>query len=513
MIRKIIGPPGTGKTTELLRRLESSGAPWDRVAFLSLTKDAIAVARSRAFEKGATEKQLRYFRTQHSINRRLLNISPKQLVVNHYMDFIKQYRYRFSESLFDIKKPRKRESAETSDDFMMELYNKARSLRVDWQTLAEKTPSCRAFIFSIGQMVERYNTWKESQDIVDFFDLIEIGIDKELVPDVDVMFIDEAQDCSPLMFEQIKFWSEQIPTFYIAGDYNQAIYGFMGADAKLFKNFPADETIFLDKSFRLKKNIYDFAMKVIRRNEGEEGLAFTPMSDGGFIRQVPTIWSVAEGIKKIGKDKTFMLLARDQWGLGSAIKKLRQSGVPCGGSQANAAAVSLIRRRPEVITKFDLTVLLDSKLFPSKRSAADLSGYWEYGAKTKIKEKIEEGFSPIKTADISTIGGTPALKNALQSGDISIINLSAEELRYYDMVERDWAGRFDVVQSYSHHGSKGREADVIIVLEDVTKKVRELERWKETREEENRLWYVALTRAKDGLILVPASSAYSTTII
>jgi len=67
----ILGPPGTGKTHNLLNLVEQElarGTPPDKIAFVAFTKKAANEARDRAMEKFNLEEQhLPYFRTLHSL--------------------------------------------------------------------------------------------------------------------------------------------------------------------------------------------------------------------------------------------------------------------------------------------------------------------------------------------------------------------------------------------------------------------------------------------------------------
>ncbi len=70
-ITKIFGPPGTGKTTEVLRIMEEAlraGTEPERVAFLTFTREARAQGMDRArLQFGFPKVRLPYFRTLHSI--------------------------------------------------------------------------------------------------------------------------------------------------------------------------------------------------------------------------------------------------------------------------------------------------------------------------------------------------------------------------------------------------------------------------------------------------------------
>ena len=71
----ILGPPGTGKTHNLLNLVEqelAKGTPPDRIAFVAFTKKAASEARDRAMKKLNLEEQhLPYFMSNAESCRRL----------------------------------------------------------------------------------------------------------------------------------------------------------------------------------------------------------------------------------------------------------------------------------------------------------------------------------------------------------------------------------------------------------------------------------------------------------
>ena len=64
------------------------------------------------------------------------------------------------------------------------------------------------------------------------------------------MFIDEAQDLSPLQWKLYDKLKEKSKDVYLAGDDDQAIFAWAGADVKRFINEPAKEKV-LNKSKRI----------------------------------------------------------------------------------------------------------------------------------------------------------------------------------------------------------------------------------------------------------------------
>ena len=76
--------------------------------------------------------------------------------------------------------------------------------------------------------------FKKEKNLKDFNDLIEEFWLKETLNKFEALFIDEAQDLSLLQWEMVrKIWSRAEKT-YIAGDDDQAIFKWAGADVDHF---------------------------------------------------------------------------------------------------------------------------------------------------------------------------------------------------------------------------------------------------------------------------------------
>ena len=103
-----------------------------------------------------------------------------------------------------------------------------------------------------------YNHYKhpDINNLVDFTDMIhDIVQQPNKVPNFDVVFIDEAQDLSLLQWEMIKALQPHAKDIYIAGDDDQCIYKWSGADINHFLGIEGTHRV-LDKSYRLPKKIW-----------------------------------------------------------------------------------------------------------------------------------------------------------------------------------------------------------------------------------------------------------------
>ena len=80
MIRKILGPPGTGKTTKLIKYVKTFvklGTPIDKIGYFAFTTKAAneAVDRMLDAHPKLQKKDLKHFRTLHSLALRVLRKS------------------------------------------------------------------------------------------------------------------------------------------------------------------------------------------------------------------------------------------------------------------------------------------------------------------------------------------------------------------------------------------------------------------------------------------------------
>ena len=113
-------------------------------------------------------------------------------------------------------------------------------------------------------MVESYDNYKKNHLKMDWEDVKYKGLaDRIRFPENIVLMIDEAQDCNRLEWLVIKKLIDASKNVYIAGDDDQAIYGFKGGEVETFLNFKADKSTVLENSPRLNEKIWELAEAAI----------------------------------------------------------------------------------------------------------------------------------------------------------------------------------------------------------------------------------------------------------
>ena len=113
----------------------------------------------------------------------------------------------------------------------------------------------------IANELERY---KKEYSLLDFNDMISKFIKSSACPKFDTVFIDEAQDLSLMQWDMARTLMHRSEDAFIAGDDDQAIFRWAGADVDSFIT-QTGKLLNLTKSVRIPRKVHDYAIKIIGR--------------------------------------------------------------------------------------------------------------------------------------------------------------------------------------------------------------------------------------------------------
>lgn len=114
------------------------------------------------------------------------------------------------------------------------------------------------------------------------------------------LLVDEFQDISPIQYRLIREWNRDGKELFVIGDPDQSIYGFRGAAPGCFEalseEFPDTQVIRLVENYRSSAQVTEASCALISHNPGEERHLNAAAGNGLPVRIVRTGGKRAEGI-------------------------------------------------------------------------------------------------------------------------------------------------------------------------------------------------------------------------
>jgi len=477
----IYGPPGTGKSTELLGRmrryLKQGGHP-ARIGLISFTKVAAQELGRRA------NLQSPNICTLHSMAFRISGLIKDQ-VMN------KSKLFEFSKlSGIEISgaNPEEADYLSEGDEYLAlyQLHHATLQKKYSKTYLKSERPGdMQKFLhFCTG-----LNDFKEANGYVDFNDMIRLALDKP-TPELDVLFIDEAQDLSPLQWQLIYQWCKDISEVHVAGDDDQALYFWGGADpqglVKFEKKFNAERKV-LDQSYRVPSKVHSLAEKIINNVGQRVKKKYRPRAEMGQINHIADVNMIN---MEHGED--ILVLFRNHSLRENIEARLIELGLPylADSGRPGLLQSSLVRAiRTWNTLKQDWRIGRSSKIDLRNTNLNNLLR----NVKPLVKQKLEAGlFQEIQHYDWS-----------------EVIHASNNLISYFQKIitRFEYLSVEPTIHLSTIHGAKGREADRVILFNGLS--TRTYEAMLRDSDSEYRTFYVGVTRAKRQLDIVFGNNALS----
>jgi superfamily I DNA/RNA helicase len=501
-VTKIYGPPGTGKTTWLVGRLREeieSGVEIGRIAYLTHTRSASEVVAERT---GGTKNEHKWFRTVHSAACRRLELSKENIVdpIDH-RNFMKATGLR-------VISERDDDQIEyggwyVPDNFgpVLRAYDFARVTGVPLADVVKDMPAHPTLNAERrNYFLEKWEAFKTEHSLFDFADMLEKYLHSKIGPlPCDVVFLDEAQDLSNLQWKVFEKMIGDAKRVYMAGDDDQAIYGFMGGSEFGFLDYKADTDVVLQKSFRVPREIGERATRVIRRVQRRMEKNVEWREDGGIVQHVGLSVMNLPWRQWLDAKKSVLVLTRHRRGAADVSKDLKSIYVPHSlGKHALHVSAEARAMRDFLVVRDGGKVNWRQMVKMLERAGADADEARSAGLANKDAEVGREVAKKFAWGDPDW----PLLFAEVSKKDMERVRQIEQIIRRegLEVIDHD-----PLIQVMTMHASKGREADIVVLLPDCN----DLVVTNADKPTEIRLSYVALTRAKERvLVLSPRSSRW-----
>jgi len=487
----ILGPPGTGKTTTLLNLVDEfiqQGIRPKQIGYFSFTKKAATEAADRAAEKFGLDKEndLPFFRTLHSYAFNQLGMTKEKMMkTEDYKEFgqkcgipIRTANYSTEDGTFN------------SDNEYLTIINTARVKRLDLLEYYDSRKNIldieRSTLFLLAEELKRF---KKEKGLKDFTDLLEQFLEKEMLNKFEVLFIDEAQDLSLLQWDMVrKIWARASKT-YIAGDDDQAIFKWAGADVDHFIALKeeVDDIQTLNQSYRIPGGpIHELSQNIINKVQNRFDKEYKPRDEMGILKRYSDITQV-----DMSKGN-WLVLSSANYFLDDAKDLCEIQGWYYQFKGMNSVSLKLLLalnnweqwRKGELLNHLEIKNIyeyLGSSVVPGFQKGKTLHSDTKY----KIEEcQKDHGL-------ITSAVWFDAFEGLDPITETYIRNMRANG----EMINKNPRIKMSTI-----HGAKGGEADNVLLLQDLTGAA--IETFSHDPDELHRLFYTGATRAKRELHLL-----------
>jgi DNA helicase-2/ATP-dependent DNA helicase PcrA len=371
---------------------------------------------------------------------------------------------------------------------------------------------------AVAEIYQSYQDAKKKRRLVDFDDLLRLAARDLSVDPIYAqarrwrfrhLYVDEFQDVNPLQHRLLSEWLGPESTLCVVGDPNQAIYAWNGADARFLVDFdrwfPNGETVTLANNYRSTPEILAAANAVLSAGPSRL-LRLRANVASGRVPEVHVLADEVAEARAVARRCRDRRRPGDPWRMQAVLVRtnaqaavlaeaFKAAGVPFHVRGAGSLleqpevrqALDLLKRSTSV-TAFLTDLERDNHLDGTQAGEAGHPEGIDPTGPSLSDERLANLAELVRLGreylDLDPAGSTAAFTTWLRSTLLSEDPMGA-----------------DAVEMATFHAAKGLEWPIVHVagLEKGFVPIHHAEADPEALEEERRLLYVALTRARDEL--------------
>ena len=547
-IERHLGGPGTGKTRLILDRLTATkkefGLSVDEIGLCTFTRAGRQELSSRAAAEWGCEPEALtrhgWFRTAHSVAHRQCHVEDGQLlegaegaawigkalggnVVTRFDPKSREVRYVSSDGDKLLTK------SLAAWDLARANMSPLKTMLLRWAERREEVPDEA----TVRWYIEKYESAKRREGRLDYTDIIakfagirftidgpsETDPEGEVPASIRALAIDEAQDSSILVDRVCRRLasSPSVERVFLSGDAYQSIYSFNGSDYRLFLNWEAEEFV-MPRSYRCPPDVMQLGERCISRmRSGYRDRKIKPAEHYGRVNRVG---SADQAISEIKGTDSVLILGRCGFALVEYEEALKKSGTPyCWidkvGSVSEMSGYTCLwdLQHGKAVHHDDWANAI------AMVSVADQTegNLLIRGEKQAWKKGLRSNVDIIRPVDedFALAGATEVFANIVRQGRWPQFLDRAHEAKATRWAESATKCGPEIasnpkVKLSTIHGAKGCEANTVILSTISSPAVeRGRQAVDEIHDEECRVAYVGVTRARRDLVIVMDGGKYA----
>ncbi len=565
-VTRLFGGPGSGKTTALLDRVEdiltSDDVDVSDVLVVSYTRAAAAEIRDRLAERlDVSPRSLKgNVCTMHAKAYELLNLSRGDVVSDSdKKEFCEDYGLEFEDEYSGAARRTARSTTlgnkiiatsqwlqrtrrDVADWYDVPFQWDVETVRLppdidpnaqDGNKYTPTWPSDDDRV-DVPEAIRAWRAYKGDQDLVGFADMLERVKGSSRVPNVDYLVIDEFQDITTLQYAVYAEWRPHVQQVLLAGDDDQVVYSWQGADPNLLLDEVVSEDVVLPNSYRLPSNVLNVVNQEISHIDKRQDKDLNPRKEGGTVEAMesPSMLDLVREIRRTveREEGTIMILFRARYQMFQFIDEFLPEGYPF---QVMTDQRMWTDRLAQYVTAIEAVDNGDSITGLQARRLADMLADSAFGTNDRddLFDAIDERQEDAGVEDLTDLTIDPELitehapfmPGPTAAADMTrkITSFQSESIAAYfshgQTIDRDR------IRVGTIHSAKGREADHVFVATDLTEKVVEqmaasiedptavpkVDEFTKTTnpvptltDNERRVFYVGMSRARERLVVL-----------
>jgi len=567
-VTRLFGGPGSGKTTALLDRvdelLEREDVSIRDILVVSYTRAAAAEVRERLAERrDISPRALKgNVATMHAKAYELLDLSRNDVVgESDKKEFCEEYGIEFEDEyggagrrtarsttignkIIATSQWLQRTRRDVSDWYDVPFQWNVEEVRLppevdpNAQEGNKYTPTWPSDDdrIDVPEVIRAWRAYKGEHGLVGFADMLERVKERSLVPHVDYLVIDEFQDITTLQYDVYQEWKPHMERVLIAGDDDQVVYAWQGADPNLLLDADRDEDVVLPNSYRLPSNVLNVVNQEIRHIDKRQEKDLHPRKEGGVVEGIesPSMLDLARNVRYTieqgDDDETVMILFRARYQLFQFIDEFLPLGMPFSALTDQRMWTDRLTQYVRAVEALENEEPVDGL---QARRLADMLQDSAFGAndRDELFDRIDELEEAAGVDDLTDLSVDPDVISEFapfapgtkDAGDMlrKVTSFQRKSVEAY--FSGEYAGMDPSrVRIGTIHSAKGREADHVFVATDLTEKVVEqmaasvedeevegVEEFTSTTDpvpiltdNERRVFYVGMSRARERLVLL-----------